>query len=106
MSQRRLCIISPRYTWSKTKFRSPGLLIFPAMMRPSENVHAEDSRDLSFSKFAYRPSRVDKKPWSYLGDLWDAVLDTCGYDVRESRRGHPRKARCLDGYSRRDFGAL
>lgn len=40
---------------------------------------------------------------SAKGDLWDAALTYFGYDILETRRHYPRKARYTHGYTRRDF---
>ncbi|CZR37767.1 uncharacterized protein FPRO_07042 [Fusarium proliferatum ET1] len=41
-----------------------------------------------------------------MGDLWDSVLDICGYDVSKFRRNYPRKASYKNGYSREIFEEL
>ncbi|OIW24632.1 ankyrin [Coniochaeta ligniaria NRRL 30616] len=58
------------------------------------DVYATDRLGRSVSQLAY-----SKTCWSemavlgsYCGDLWDAVLDLCGYSVLEFRKGYPRRA--------------
>ncbi|SCO42964.1 uncharacterized protein FFMR_07124 [Fusarium fujikuroi] len=43
---------------------------------------------------------------SLMGDLWDTVLDICGYDISKFRRNHPRRASYKNGYSRKIFEEL
>ncbi|KAF5568810.1 hypothetical protein FPHYL_2617 [Fusarium phyllophilum] len=43
---------------------------------------------------------------SLMGDLWDTVLDICGYDIPTFRRNYPRKASYKNGYSREIFEEL
>ncbi|KAF5609931.1 uncharacterized protein FSUBG_3712 [Fusarium subglutinans] len=43
---------------------------------------------------------------SARGDLWDAALTYFGYDILETRRHYPRKARYTHGYTRGDFEKL
>ncbi|KAF5569192.1 hypothetical protein FPANT_13964 [Fusarium pseudoanthophilum] len=43
---------------------------------------------------------------SAKGDLWDAALTYFGYDILETRRHYPRKARYTQGYTRKDFESL
>ncbi|KPM42617.1 hypothetical protein AK830_g3921 [Neonectria ditissima] len=43
---------------------------------------------------------------SYFGDLWDAALDACGYELMEFRNHFPRNACHTEDYTRRDFELL
>lgn len=43
---------------------------------------------------------------SLIGDLWDTVLDICGYDISRFRHNYPRKASYKNGYSREIFEEL
>lgn len=43
---------------------------------------------------------------SFMGDLWDTVLDICGYDISRFRCNYPRKASYKNGYSREVFEEL
>jgi len=70
------------------------------------DVYAKDERGTSVSHIAYSRLCREWEPQSYRGDLWDAVLDACGHDVREFRKGYPRTALYTADYSRRDFEAL
>ncbi len=70
------------------------------------DVYAEDNFGWSVSHVAYSRSCRDEEPWSYRGDLWDAVLDASGFDIREFRKGYPRKAKYTLEYTYSDFRAL
>ena len=70
------------------------------------DVYAEDNFGRSVSHVAYSRSCRDEEPWSYRGDLWDAVLDASGFDIREFRKGYPRKAGYTSKYTYSDFRAL
>ena len=76
------------------------------LVRQGADVNAKDIRGVSVSEFAYRPSHLSERVSSCLGDLWDAVLDTCNYDISEFRIGFPRRARYTVDYTRGDFEAL
>ncbi|KAF5637789.1 hypothetical protein F52700_4491 [Fusarium sp. NRRL 52700] len=43
---------------------------------------------------------------SLMGDLWDTVLDICGYNISWFRRNYPRKASYKNGYTRAIFEDL
>ncbi|KAF5573888.1 hypothetical protein FPANT_12072 [Fusarium pseudoanthophilum] len=43
---------------------------------------------------------------SLMGDLWDTVLDICGYDISAFRCNYPRRASYKNGYSRGTFEEL
>ncbi|KAF5716073.1 hypothetical protein FMUND_6524 [Fusarium mundagurra] len=43
---------------------------------------------------------------SARGDHWDAAMTYFGYDILETRRHYPRRARYTYGYTRRDFEKL
>lgn len=40
---------------------------------------------------------------SWTGDMWDAILVSFGYDIRDFRKGHPRKVYYTSLYTRRIF---
>ncbi|KAK5659900.1 hypothetical protein OQA88_13364 [Cercophora sp. LCS_1] len=71
-------------------------------------VNAEDNHGYSVSHIAYSQTCHVKfeRNWSFPGDLWDAVLDTCGYGVQDFRNGYPRSAKYTDTYTRDDFESL
>ncbi|KAK3342067.1 hypothetical protein B0T25DRAFT_511599 [Lasiosphaeria hispida] len=78
------------------------------LIRKGADVCAKDNDGRSVSHVAYSPTCWDQEmePWSYRGDLWDAVLDASGHDIWDFRRGYPRTARYTTNYTRRDFEAL
>ncbi|KAI0478682.1 hypothetical protein GGR56DRAFT_334277 [Xylariaceae sp. FL0804] len=43
---------------------------------------------------------------SYTGDLWDAVLQSRGFDLAEFRHGYQRRAKYTKSYTRHNFEAL
>ena len=51
---------------------------------------------LSCSDVAYR----NGENGSWCGDVWDAALAACGYDVLEFRKGYPRKVCYIGRYTR------
>lgn len=57
---------------------------------------------LSVSDYAYEmftTYRIEIKESSYVGDLWDSVLQSCGYDIADFRCVHrQRKARYVDRF--------
>lgn len=73
------------------------------------DINWTDNKGRCVSDFAY--SRVFCTPCSesfvpYMGDLWDSVLDDCGYDILPFRRLCPRRARYTGIYTRRVFEQL
>lgn len=78
------------------------------LVRQGADVYAKDNWGMSVSHVAYSPSCQDFEfeTHSYRGDLWDSVLDACGYDLREFRKGYPRTAEYTSSYSYSDFQAL
>ncbi len=70
------------------------------------DVYAKDNRGRSVSHVAYSRGCGDLQASSYCGDLWDAVLDACGYDIRQFRQGYPRTGRYSPRYTRSHFRAL
>ncbi|KAL2679302.1 hypothetical protein Neosp_010074 [[Neocosmospora] mangrovei] len=58
---------------------------------------------------AYLPNENDNQyssKGSYRGDLWDAAVTICGYDLTQFRASYPRVPRYNKGYSRQDFERL
>lgn len=77
-------------------------------IRQGADVYAADRRGWSVSQFASSEtcSRSNEVLGSYCGDLWDAVLDSCGYDIPQLRKGYPRHAAYTASYSRQEFENL
>ncbi|KAK6837921.1 hypothetical protein PG990_014780 [Apiospora arundinis] len=88
------CILYLRLTKPSTKeFEAIRYLVLKGA-----NVNAVDNNGLSVSTYAYE--RILEHQWmarsSYAGDLWDSVLQSCGYDIENFRCVHrQRKARYL-----------
>lgn len=76
------------------------------LIEKGADVYAEDESGQSVSHAAYSRNCSDGAAWSYRGDLWDAVLDACGYDIREFRTGYPRTAGYTPEYTRSDFDSI
>ncbi|KAK3695846.1 hypothetical protein B0T22DRAFT_438783 [Podospora appendiculata] len=72
------------------------------LVRNGVDIDARDHNGSSPSDIAY----ANVKRMSYAGDLWDSVLATCGYDVKQFRAAHPRKAHYIEGYKRGHFEHL
>jgi len=72
------------------------------------DIHAVDGLGRSVSDVAYSETCLDvrEKLGTYRGDLWDFVLDSCGYNIYEFRKTYPRKAKYDESYSRQDFELL
>jgi ankyrin repeat protein len=69
------------------------------------DVYAEDYDGYQPSHYAYGATCEACYLFctSARGDLWDAALTYVGYDILETRRFYPRKARYITGYTRGDF---
>ncbi|KAH8903591.1 ankyrin [Coniochaeta sp. PMI_546] len=78
------------------------------IIRQGADVYARDRWGRSVSQIAYSTSCISKLRdyGTRPGDLWDAILDSCGYNVSEFRKGYPRRAVYTDEYSRLDFERL
>lgn len=78
------------------------------IVRQGADVYATDRLGRSVSEFAYSETcwSTAAELGSYCGDLWDAVLDLCGYDISQFRKGYPRRAMYTNEYSREDFERL
>ncbi|RSL60928.1 hypothetical protein CEP53_005296 [Fusarium sp. AF-6] len=63
------------------------------LMREGADPCAIDNFGRSVSDIAYTTKARLKTPYSYPGDLWDAVLHHCGYDISQFRSGYRRRAR-------------
>jgi len=70
------------------------------------DVRARNKCGQSVSEIAYKKSCSEAPVGSYRGDLWDSVLDACGYDISEFRSTFRRKASYTSKYTREDFERL
>ncbi|KAM5372145.1 hypothetical protein ACJZ2D_007678 [Fusarium nematophilum] len=79
------------------------------LVKQGINIRAIDSWNRSVSDLAYRKricAVCMSSRSSLLGDFWDVILDSCGYDILEFRKACPRIARYTDNYTRQDFELL
>nr|RBQ85011.1 hypothetical protein FVER53263_08826 [Fusarium verticillioides] len=82
-------------------------LIF--LIQQGADILALDHHQHSVSMRAYLPNDGDNQyssKGSYRGDLWDAALRICGYDVSSHRDAYPRVPRYNRNYRRKDFERL
>jgi len=89
---------------SKVAMRDPLVWI----INKGADIYGTDSLGRTVSQLAYSETCRSKaiKLGSYLGDLWDVVLDMCGYSISQFRKGFPRRAAYTKRYSRADFENL
>ncbi|KAH7133759.1 hypothetical protein EDB81DRAFT_805083 [Dactylonectria macrodidyma] len=77
------------------------------LIQSGANPRAVDNFGRSVSDVAYSYGGITKVCGSYRGDLWDAVLQSCGFDISQFRsRAHQRKARYTKRYRKVHFEAL
>jgi Ankyrin repeat len=101
-----ICIESARYCEYFKELESLILLV-----KNGADVNACNYDGASVSEYAYWSSEDDDEDnrWligGYRGDLWDAVLSECGYDITEMRKGFPRRPRYTKNYTREHFEGL
>lgn len=95
--------------------RLPEFEAIQYLVRQGADPRAVDKHGRSVSDIAYAMGGVWGIKCSYQGDLWDAVLHSCGYDIAQFRSGYRRRATyttpahervsCLH-YNRHDFESL
>ncbi|KAI0455707.1 ankyrin repeat-containing domain protein [Xylaria acuta] len=89
-------------TWIRKHFDVVQLLL-----TRGADVYARDNRGQSVCEVAYSQKDLQYgKRGSYVGDLWDAVLHSCGYDIAEFRQGNQRRANYTEIYTRQDFETI
>ena len=102
------CLHSLVYKAHRSKDRDElEALVF--LIRQGADVFSVDHHQHSVSMRAYLPNDNDNQyssKGSYRGDLWDAALRICGYDIGEHRAMYPRVPRYNKGYRRKDFERL
>ncbi|KAF7562663.1 hypothetical protein G7046_g1500 [Stylonectria norvegica] len=94
--------------WNNDKNMQDMLQCAIYLIQRGANVHALDGHGRSVSACAYLPDQGGF-PWdvgSYRGDLWDAALAACGYDLVEFRQHFPRIPQYSSYYQRSDFEKL
>lgn len=74
------------------------------LVESGANPYAISNNGTSVGQVAYRWRR---RIGNYVGDLWDAVLQNCGFDVSQFRpKNHRRYAKYTNSYCRKHFEAL
>ncbi|KAH7137398.1 hypothetical protein B0J13DRAFT_609452 [Dactylonectria estremocensis] len=77
------------------------------LIQSGADPHAVDNHGRSVSDVAYWSRGTRGQLGVFVGDLWDAVLQSCGFDISQFRSNtHRRKARYTKVYCRVDFEAL
>ncbi|KAF5990597.1 hypothetical protein FBULB1_75 [Fusarium bulbicola] len=79
------------------------------LIQQGADILAVDHHQHSVSMRAYLPNDGDNQyssKGSYRGDLWDAALTICGYDINPHRDAYPRVPRYNRNYRRKDFERL
>jgi hypothetical protein len=66
------------------------------LIQHGADTSAKTISGVSVSDYAYAVEAES----SYPGDLWDSALAKTGHNVAVFRRGHPRKAKYSEGYTR------
>ncbi|KAF4340085.1 hypothetical protein FBEOM_5945 [Fusarium beomiforme] len=102
------CLHSLVYQANRTRDRDElEALVF--LIRQGADVLAVDHHQHSVAMRACLPNDSDNQyssKGSYRGDLWDAALTICGYDIRQHRDSYPRVPRYNRTYRRKDFERL
>ncbi|KAF4459111.1 hypothetical protein FALBO_14132 [Fusarium albosuccineum] len=87
--------------------RWKDILVYLVQM--GADVHATNTEGKSVSMLAYGQGLCGSCSGlysSFTGDLWDAVLDSCGYAISEFRKLCPRRPLYIDDYTRHTFDKL
>ncbi|OAP64992.1 hypothetical protein AYL99_00964 [Fonsecaea erecta] len=66
------------------------------LIRNGADIHSVDEDGVSVSDYAYE-NPIQLEIGSCRGDVWDAALSECGYDIRQMRHGYHRLPVCPDG---------
>ncbi|KAI3324204.1 hypothetical protein HD806DRAFT_494427 [Xylariaceae sp. AK1471] len=76
------------------------------LVEEGADPYATDYNRRTVSDAAYTAFSSSDEPTSYPGDLWDSVLQSCGYEIEQFRLGYPRVSRYTKYYRRQDFEEL
>lgn len=79
------------------------------LVQNGADVQAKDARGQTASDIAYAQVicwSATRYLGSYTGDIWDAVLVSCGYDIVQFRKPYPRRAEYNERYTRQEFELL
>lgn len=102
------CLHSLVYTAHRAEDRDE-LETLVYLIRQGADPSAVDHHDNTVAMRAYLPNENDNQyssKGSYRGDLWDAAVAICGYDLEQFRASYPRVSRYNKSYSRQDFERL
>ncbi|KAH6886950.1 hypothetical protein B0T10DRAFT_490532 [Thelonectria olida] len=102
------CLHSLVYTAHRMEDRD-DLETLVYLIQHNADISALDHHESTVSMRAYLPNQHDNyysSLGSYRGDLWDAALAICGYDIGEFRKSYPRVPRYNKRYRREDFERL
>ncbi|KAF4445333.1 hypothetical protein F53441_10882 [Fusarium austroafricanum] len=102
------CLHSLVYKAHQTKSRDE-LEALILLIKQGADIFAVDHHQHTVSMRAYLPNSNDNQyssKGSYRGDLWDAALAICGYDIQRHRNSYPRVPRYNKSYRRIDFERL
>ncbi|KAK7398438.1 hypothetical protein QQX98_012189 [Neonectria punicea] len=102
------CLHSLVYTTHRTEDRDE-LETLVYLIRQGADPSAVDHHDNTVAMRAYLPKENDNQyssKGSYRGDLWDAAVAICGYDLKQFRASYSRVPRYNKSYSRQDFERL
>ncbi|KAM0421331.1 hypothetical protein ACHAPT_010861 [Fusarium lateritium] len=102
------CLHSLVYATHRTEDRD-DLETLVYLIQRGADTSAVDHHDNTVTMRAYLPNENDNQyssKGSYRGDLWDAAVAICGYDLKHFRANYPRVARYNKNYSRQDFERL
>jgi hypothetical protein len=92
-----------RYNYGEREGASAFMDSLTLLIDAGADVFAADSEGLSVSQYAYQVR-------SAIGDIWDAALSLCGYNITNIRRGFHRRPRYRHGkygqYDRSMFESL
>ncbi|TRX90016.1 hypothetical protein FHL15_009117 [Xylaria flabelliformis] len=98
-----------RHFWAplESKWIRKHFDVMQLLVTRGADVYALDNRGQSVCEVAYSQKELQYgRRGSYVGDLWDAVLRSCGHDVAEFRRDNQRRANYTDSYTRQDFETI
>ncbi|KAI8626900.1 ankyrin [Xylariaceae sp. FL1651] len=91
----------------KSKWITKHVDILQLLVMRGADVYARDHLGQSVCEVAYSDKDFQYgKRGSYIGDLWDYVLHSCGYDIAEFRRNNQRRSNYTENYTRQDFETL
>ncbi|KAI0531906.1 ankyrin [Xylaria digitata] len=76
------------------------------LIQNGADIHARDENGDTAYQAAYRGIYSYYDVGSKAGDLWDCLLQDCGYDIRQFRKDHQRRAVYVEKYTREDFEKL